>query len=47
LERAVTLATQQFDRQPVPRDPIPARIDEARGLVNRILAELDAAGAGR
>jgi Domain of unknown function (DUF4091)/Family of unknown function (DUF6067) len=47
LERAVTLATQQFDRQPVPRDPIPARMDEARGLVNRILAELDAAASAR
>ena len=45
LERAVTLATQQFDREKIPRDPIPARMDEARGLVNRVLTEL--AGAGK
>jgi hypothetical protein len=41
LAKAVELATQQFDRDRVPRDPIPARMDEARRLVNGVLMELD------
>lgn len=40
LTRAIDLATQQFDRTPAPRDPIPARMDEARRLVNDVLLEL-------
>jgi hypothetical protein len=36
----VDLATQQYDRTRIPRDPIPARMDEARGLVNDLLKEL-------
>ncbi len=43
LTRAVNLATQQFDRTRIPRDPIPARMDEARLLVNKLLKELAAA----
>ena len=42
LARAVELATQQFDRDKIPRDPIPARMDEARRMVNRVLIELAA-----
>ncbi len=41
LARAVELATQQFDRNKIPRDPIPAQIDEARRMVNQVLIELD------
>ena len=44
LARAVDLATQQFDRTKVPRDPIPARMDEARQIVNTLLKELALAG---
>ena len=40
LVRAVDLATQQFDRTKIPRDPIPARMDEARQIINNLLAEL-------
>ncbi len=40
LTRAVDLATQQFDRTRIPRDPIPARMDEARLVVNTLLKEL-------
>jgi sialidase-1 len=40
LTRAVDLATQQFDRTKIPRDPIPARMDEARQLINDLLKEL-------
>jgi hypothetical protein len=40
LARAVDLATQQFDRTKIPRDPIPARMDDARQLVNDLLNEL-------
>jgi hypothetical protein len=36
----VDLATQQFDRTKIPRDPIPARMDEARQLINDLLKEL-------
>jgi hypothetical protein len=43
LARAVDLATQQFDRTKIPRDPIPARMDEARRIVNQVL--IDLAGA--
>jgi hypothetical protein len=42
LARAVDLATQQFDRTKIPRDPIPARMDEARKIVNGILKRLAA-----
>jgi hypothetical protein len=42
LARAVELATQQFDRHKIPRDPIPARMDEARRMVNQVLIELAA-----
>ena len=42
LARAVDLATQQFDRTKIPRDPIPARMDEARRIVNGILKRLAA-----
>ncbi|HUJ51037.1 MAG TPA: glycoside hydrolase domain-containing protein [Bryobacteraceae bacterium] len=42
LKHAVELATQQFDRDRIPRDPIPARMDEARRTVNQILIGLDA-----
>ncbi|HVX67965.1 MAG TPA: glycoside hydrolase domain-containing protein [Bryobacteraceae bacterium] len=41
LDHAVDLATQQFDRTRIPHDPIPARIDEARAIVNKLLVELD------
>jgi len=41
LAKAVDLATQQFDRDKIPRDPIPARIDEGRRLVNQVLIELE------
>jgi len=40
MARAVDLATQQFDRTRIPRDPIPARMDEARRIVNKLLKEL-------
>ena len=40
LDHAVDLATQQFDRTKTPRDPIPANMDEARKLVNRLIVEL-------
>ena len=40
LVRAVDLATQQFDRTKIPRDPIPARMEEARQIVNNLLKEL-------
>ena len=40
LTRAVDLATQQFDRTRIPRDPIPAQMDEARRIVNKLLKEL-------
>lgn len=39
--RAVDLATQQFDRTRIPHDPIPARMDEARAIVNKLLVELN------
>ncbi len=44
LERAVDLATQQFDRTKIPRDTIPAQMDEARQIVNNLLKELALAG---
>ena len=44
LARAVDLATQQFDRTKIPHDPIPARMDEARQIVNNLLKELARAG---
>jgi hypothetical protein len=44
LARAIDLATRQFDRTKIPRDPIPAQVDEARRLVNSLLAELHRAG---
>jgi hypothetical protein len=47
LARAVSLATQQFDRAGAPRDVVPSRIDEARRLVNKLLVELEGAGAFR
>jgi hypothetical protein len=40
LARAVDLATQQFDRTRIPRDPIPARMEEARQFVNDLVREL-------
>jgi sialidase-1 len=40
LARAVDLATRQFDRTRIPRDPIAARMDEARKIVNELLVEL-------
>jgi hypothetical protein len=40
LAHAVDLATQQFDRNKIPRDPIPARMDEARRIVNQVLVDL-------
>ena len=40
LTRAADLATQQFDRTRIPRDPIPERIEEARAMVNGLLKEL-------
>jgi len=40
LTHAVDLATQQFDRTKIPHDPIPARMDEARRIVNKLLEEL-------
>jgi hypothetical protein len=42
LAHAVDLATQQFDRTNIPRDPIPVRMDEARKIVNGILKQLAA-----
>jgi hypothetical protein len=45
LARAVELATLQFDRTKIPKDPVPARIDEARRLVNELLRELHRLGA--
>ncbi|MCW5977636.1 MAG: DUF4091 domain-containing protein [Bryobacteraceae bacterium] len=44
LAKAVDLATQQFDRTKIPRDPIPARMDEARRLVNDVLRVLQELG---
>jgi hypothetical protein len=41
LVRAVELATQQFDRDRIPRDPIPARMGDARHMVNQVLVDLD------
>jgi Glycoside hydrolase 123, catalytic domain/Glycoside hydrolase 123 N-terminal domain len=41
LARAVDLATQQFDRTKIPRDPIPAQMQEARTIVNKLLVELN------
>jgi hypothetical protein len=43
LEKAVDLATQQFDRTKIPRDPIPARIGEARAMVNALAVRLSQA----
>jgi hypothetical protein len=40
LRHAVELATQQFDREKIPRDPIPARMEDARHIVNKILSDL-------
>jgi hypothetical protein len=40
LTRAVDLATRQFDRTRAPRDLIPARMNEARKIVNDLLVEL-------
>jgi hypothetical protein len=40
LAHAVDLATQQFDRTKIPRDPIPARMEEARRIVNTLLKDL-------
>lgn len=40
LARAVDLATRQFDREKIPRDPVPAKMGEARQIVNQVLMEL-------
>ena len=40
IAHAVDLATQQFDRTRIPHDPIPAQMDEARSIVNKLLVEL-------
>ena len=41
LARAVTLATRQFHRQEAPWSPLPARIAEARQIVNKLLVSLN------
>ncbi|MCL4850773.1 MAG: DUF4091 domain-containing protein [Bryobacteraceae bacterium] len=47
LARAMELATLQFDRTKIPKDPVPARMEEARKLVNGILREVHRLGAAQ